>query len=326
MHAHFGATNQDQPARPECPTAPTSWRDPRTVQLVLLGSILAAGAFHCDFTIRPTQVLLTFAAGLLCQLAVDRAAGRTTRSLRSPLVTALSISILLRADSLWAHPAAAAVAIGSKYLLRVRGKHLFNPSCFGVIFALSAFPNVWVSPGQWGADVALAGWIVAAGSMVVARAARADISIGFTLTYGAALAGRVLWYGQHLAVLLHQLSNGALLLFAFFMLSDPKTIPDRPCGRVVHAVAVAALAFAFGFGLYANNALLWALFLAAPTVALWDTLWPAPQFKWANEGGIDEVLDGTVGKQADNRIGGVDDCGRDGAASGGLLRILRWQS
>ena len=57
-------------------------------------------------------------------------------------------------------PAAAALAIGSKFILRVRGKHLFNPANFGVGAALLVLPGTWISPGQWGSDVALAGWLV----------------------------------------------------------------------------------------------------------------------------------------------------------------------
>lgn len=261
------------------PPLARSWRDPRIAQLVLLGTILAIGAWHYDFSLTPGQVVLTFAAGVSAQYALDRLAGRTIRSPRSALITSLSIAILLRADSLWAHPIAAIAAIASKRLARARGKHLFNPSCFGVIFALVVIPGVWVSPGQWGQGVAIAGWIVVAGTMVVSRAARADISWSFVMFYGAALGGRVLWLGQPTAVLVHQMSGGALLLFAFFMLSDPKTIPDRRRGRVVHSAMVAVIAFALGFRFYANNALLSALILAAPAVPLWDALWPATRFQ-----------------------------------------------
>ncbi len=272
------------PGRSWFPRFTGGFRDPRTVQMVLLGSIIAAGAWRYDVGVGLTQIALTVASAILAQLFFDRLAGQRSRSIRSPLVTSLSISILLRATSLWMYPAVAVAAIGSKYIIRVRGKHLFNPSCFGVIFALSLFPGVWVSPGQWGAGVAIAGWIVAAGAIVTARAASADISASFVVLYSAGLTARVLWYGQRWAVLIHQMSNGALLLFAFFMLSDPKTIPDSRRGRTVHAAAVAAIALILQFWLYANNALLWALFLAAPAVTIWNARWPAPQFTWNSEG------------------------------------------
>ena len=58
--------------------------------------------------------------------------------------------------------------------------------------------------------------------------------------------------------------SGALLLFAFFMISDPMTTPSHPKGRAAHAALVAAIAYAWGFGLFRTNGLIWALFIAAP--------------------------------------------------------------
>lgn len=176
----------------------------------------------------------------------------------------------MRADNLWAQPAAVALAIASKFLLRVRGRHLFNPANFGVAFALLTLPRAWVSPGQWGSDVALAGWLVVLGATVTSRARRADISWMFLGFYLGALAARVAWLGQRWAVWTHQLGSGALLLFAFFMISDPITTPSHPRGRAAHAALVAAIAYAWGFGLFRTNAVLWALFVAAPMVAVWD--------------------------------------------------------
>ncbi len=260
-------------------------RDPRLLQLVFLGAILAGGALTRDFSVRPGQALLTFAAGVASQDLFGRAFGQPTVSYRSALITSLSLTILLRADNLWVHPAAAAAAVGSKYLFRIRGKHLFNPSCFGVIVALLAMPGTWVSPGQWGADVAGAGWIVALGSIVISRVRRGDMSWSFLAFYMGALALRVAWLGQSRAVWIHQFQSGALLLFAFFMISDPMTIPNDWRGRAAHAALVAAVAYAWTFWTYGTNGLVWALFLAAPAVPIWDTLWVAPKFNWLTNGG-----------------------------------------
>jgi Na+-transporting NADH:ubiquinone oxidoreductase subunit NqrB len=158
----------------------------------------------------------------------------------------------------------------------LHGKHLFNPANFGVAIALLVLPGTWISAGQWGNDVALAGWLVVLGATVASRARRADISWLFLIFYLGALAARVAWLGQHWAVWTHQLQSGALLLFAFFMISDPMTTPSHARGRAAHAALVAAIAYAWGFGLFRTNAVLWALFVAAPMVAVWDALWPAP--------------------------------------------------
>jgi enediyne biosynthesis protein E5 len=258
----------------------SAMRDVRLLQILFLGVLLGAGTWLRDFSLRPEQVLLTFIAGTIAQILCARAVGLPRTGLPSAIITCLSLSILLRADNPWAHPIVAAAAIGSKFVIRARGKHLFNPGNLGVILGLLFLPGTWTSPGQWGQDLAVAGWFVALGTVVTCRARRGDISWAFLVFHLGALAARVVWLGQSLAVFLHQLGNGSLLLFAFFMISDPMTIPNHKRGRIVHAALVAALAAFWQFGLYRQNGLLFALFLLAPTVPLWDWLWPAPKFAW----------------------------------------------
>jgi enediyne biosynthesis protein E5 len=261
--------------------------DPRLLQILFLGILLAAGAWFRDFSIRPAQIVLTFAAAVGCQGLLARITGQSSPSYRSAFITALSITLLLRSDNLFAHPIAAAAAITSKFLLRVRAKHVFNPANFGIVFALLGIRGTWISAGQWGQDVAFAAWLLVLGNLVVHRVRRADVSWSFLLIYMSVLAGRIAWLGQNAAVWTHQLSNGALLLFAFFMISDPMTIPNHPRARILHASVVAFLTYIWQFGLYRNNALIWALFAAAPLVPIWDSLWRAPQFRWVSQGGND---------------------------------------
>ena len=276
--------------------------DPRLFQILSLGILLATGAYFRDFSIRPTQVLLTFAAGLLTQTACWRLTPSKPRSLRSAIITCLSLSLLLRADNLLAHPLAAAAAISSKLIFRGRGKHLFNPATFGIIFAIVLLPGTWVSPGQWGQDVAIAGWVMMLGTVVTNRARRGDISWTFLVFYLGALALRVGYLGQRWAVWTHQLESGALLLFAFFMISDPMTGPNARRGRIAHAALVAALAYAWQFRLYHTNGLIWALFIAAPCVPLWDAIWPARKFEWTQNGGDHEIaLPHSAARDADAR-------------------------
>jgi Na+-transporting NADH:ubiquinone oxidoreductase subunit NqrB len=259
--------------------------DPRMWQILFLGILLASGAYLRDFSLSAIQIILTFTAALTAQHLSFSMRPDAPRSYRSAIITGLSLTLLLRADNLWVHPAAASAAILSKSLIRIRGKHLCNPATFGVMFAMLILPGAWVSPGQWGQDVALAGWMVALGAFVATRARRADVSWSFLLCYVGALAMRVAYLGQRWAVLDHQLMNGALLLFAFFMISDPMTSPNHPRARVIHAAMVAAIAFAWQFEFYAHNGMLWALFLAAPMVPLWDALWAAPKYQWKLSGG-----------------------------------------
>jgi Na+-transporting NADH:ubiquinone oxidoreductase subunit NqrB len=254
--------------------------DARTYQIVFLGVLLGAGALVRDFALRPEQMALTFAAGLATQLVFVRALGLQRVGFLSALITCLGLSILLRADTWWVHPLVAALAIASKFAIRAGGKHLFNPGNLGVITGVALIPGAWISPGQWGSDIASAVWVVALGALVSSRARRLDTSWVFLACYLGLVAARILWLGYDWAVFVHQLQNGALLLFAFFMISDPMTTPNHRGSRVAHAAAVAVAAFAWQYALFIPNGLVWALFLATPLVSLLDRIFRADRFNW----------------------------------------------
>jgi Na+-transporting NADH:ubiquinone oxidoreductase subunit NqrB len=271
--------------------APLPWRlhaaarrwlpqDARVLQIVFLGALLTTGVLLRDFSVQPLQVALAFAAGLATQAAWLARLGLRHKGYLSALVTCCGLSLLLRSDMLWVHPLAATLAVSSKFLLRVNGRHLYNPANFGVIAALALLPATWVSPGQWGNDLALAVWLLMLGTVVTQRARRLGIGWAFLASYLGLVALRVALLGQSCAVWWHQLGNGALLLFAFFMLSDPMTIPSRAGPRLAYAAIVALGAVAWQYVLFKPNGLLWALFLATPLVALFDRLFPGERFAW----------------------------------------------
>jgi Na+-transporting NADH:ubiquinone oxidoreductase subunit NqrB len=256
-------------------------RDARLFQIVFLATLLTIGVLARDFALLPQQMALAFMAGIATQKLWLRALRLEQRGLLSAFITCFGLSILLRADSLWMHPLAAALAISAKFVLRVNGKHVYNPANLGVILAISFLPGAWVSPGQWGQAVALAGWFVVMGAAVVWRARRSDVAWSFLACYLGLIALRVLALGQPWTIWLHQFANGGLLLFAFFMISDPMTIPNRRAARVGYAMLVAMAAFAWHFALFRTNGLVWALFLCSPLVPLIDRWWPARKFEWS---------------------------------------------
>jgi enediyne biosynthesis protein E5 len=255
-------------------------RDARALQIAFLAALLTAGVLLRDFTIQPLQVALTFVAGLATQRFWLERLGLQQRGVLSALVTCCGLALLLRSDTLWVHPLIAACAISSKFLLRIRGKHLYNPANLGVVAAISLLPGTWVSPGQWGNGLALAVWLLMLGTLVTDRARRLDISWVFVGTFLGLAALRVFLLGQSWAIWWHQLGNGALLLFAFFMISDPMTIPNRCGPRVAYAVIVALGAAAWQYVLFRPNALIWSLFLLTPLVPLLDRMWPGTRFDW----------------------------------------------
>jgi Na+-translocating ferredoxin:NAD+ oxidoreductase RnfD subunit len=122
--------------------------------------------------------------------------------------------------------------------------------------------------------------VVALGALVTRRARRWDISWMFLACWLGFVLLRVTYLGQNWGVLFHQLQSGALLLFTFFMISDPMTIPNQQRARLLYAVLVATIAFFWQYALFRPNALIWGLFLATPLVPLLDRLLPAPRFQW----------------------------------------------
>lgn len=264
-------------------------QDPRYFQIAFLSLLLAAGLFFRDFTVHPGQILLTFASGLLTQAFFLRIFKIPQAGYQSAVITCLGLSLLCRSDNLWIHPLVAGAAVGAKFLLRVRGKHLFNPANLGMVLAL-CLPGGWCSPGQWGNEVLWAGWFLCLGFWVAFRARSLQISWAFLFFYLGLLFLRMTWLGQRDAVFLHQIQSGSLLLFTFFMISDPMTIPSHWKGRLVHAGLVAGTAFLWQFKLYWFNGPIWALFLASFLVPLWDRLWPAEKPAWVPfKGGSHEV-------------------------------------
>ncbi len=256
-------------------------RDPRLYQIAALSLLLFYGWVGLKFELSFAQAAVTIAVALAVQVACTWFWKLPAFDPRSALISGLSLCLLLRSNSLWLAAAAAAVTIASKFLFRWKGKHLFNPTNFGLVFMmLFANGQIWVSPGQWGAVAFFGFFMVCLGGLVVYRAERADITIAFLLFYLALLFGRSLWLGEPMAIPSHRLESGALLLFAFFMISDPKTTPDSRAGRIVFALLVATGAAFVQFKLFRTNGLLWSLAACALTVPLLDWLLPAARYAW----------------------------------------------
>ncbi|OLP16883.1 Na+-transporting NADH:ubiquinone oxidoreductase, subunit NqrB [Leptolyngbya sp. 'hensonii'] len=201
-------------------------------------------------------------------------------SLRSALITGLGLCLLLRADHWTTVAIAAALAILSKFLFRIQGKHFFNPANFGMITVLLLTSDAWVSPGQWGEEWWYGLLFAGLGGMVLQRVGRWDTTAAFLGAYAILEAGRNFWLGWTWDVYLHKLMSGSLLLFALFMVTDPRSIPNARTARIIWALCIAGLTFVLRNQFYVSTAILWALFALSPLTLLLDRLWAAPQFSW----------------------------------------------
>jgi enediyne biosynthesis protein E5 len=254
--------------------------DPRLYQIAVLTLLLGYGIAWLDLDIDPGRALAILGTALLTQLGGTTLGGLPRFDPRSALISGLSLCLLLRTNDAWLAALTAAVAVGSKFVLRVHGKHVFNPTNFALVLMMLATGQVWVSPGQWGSVAVFAFLLASAGGLVVNRAGRADVTWTFLACYVTLLVGRSVWLGDPLAIPLHRLENGALVLFAFFMISDPRTTPDSRVGRMLFAVMVAGGAYLVQFKLFRPNALLWSLALCSLIVPLIDRLLPGPRHQW----------------------------------------------
>jgi len=256
------------------------WSDPRLYQIASLSTLLLYGLLWLHFDTSLWQIALTISTAQLTQYAGARYFTLPSFDPKSALISSLSLCLLLRTDNLAVAALAALVAIASKFLIRWKDKHVFNPTNLALTVMLASDLG-WISPGQWG-QVAWFGFLVAClGSLVVTRAARADVTLAFLGFYVSLLVTRALWLGDPLTIPLHQIESGALLIFSFFMISDPKTTPDSRTGRIVYALLVALAALYVQFGFFKPNGPLWGLIACSPLVPLIDWLFPGTRYQWS---------------------------------------------
>lgn len=255
-------------------------RDPRYYQIIVLSLLLTYGITALDFGIHWQNALLIVSTALAVQFIGTRYASLPRFDPLSPLITSMSLTLLLRTDTLWLAAIAAALAIGSKFLLRYQGKHIFNPANFALVTLMLLSDHAWVSSGQWGSTATSAFALACLGFLVLTRARRAETTIAFIIIYAAMLFGRAIWLDDPLSIPLHQVQNGALLIFAFFMISDPKTTPNTAIGRVLYAGLVAGVAYTIQFIYYQPNGPILALIMCAPAVPLIDSLLRGRIYRW----------------------------------------------
>jgi enediyne biosynthesis protein E5 len=261
-----------------------SFEDARTWQILSLGILLTYGVSILGFDQTPANIALITATALATQWLCSRSISGKPFDPLSPLITGFSLCLLLRATSPVVLAISAVLAIGSKFVLRFDGKHIFNPANFAIAVLLLS-DMAWISPARWGSRTWAAFLFVCLACLVLSRANRADIAITFLGTYIAILFARAFYLGDPLAIPLKQMQSGALLLFTFFMITDPKTTPDRRSARILFAVLVAAAAAWLQFARFMPQALMYALFFASPLVPLLDGLIrrdrPEVRFKWS---------------------------------------------
>ncbi|CAN5370296.1 hypothetical protein BH23VER1_BH23VER1_22990 [soil metagenome] len=228
------------------PQSRPGWGDPRVPFALLLTGYAAFGCAFWGFNRSVSQIVAAVIFGCALEMVLARLFHKPAR--RFPLsayISSLSIGLLLNyahSFSLLFFPVFCAIA--SKYVLTHRGAHVFNPSLFGVVAALVLGGNLYsAAPAyQWGHDAALPIFMVTAAlALFIFRVKRAPLVSSFLVFYLIQSAARAFITRHHLppaTLLAGTFSAPSLYLFTFFMITDPKTSPQRPWAQVAWALGI----------------------------------------------------------------------------------------
>ena len=245
-------------------------RDPRLHLAGVIVSLQVLGQVAFDFQLSIAQILVSLAVAGVLEVAIAFRSQHVLMWPASALLTGNGVAFVLRVpgtehgdwwsmNGWWIFAGTSAVALLSKYVVRVRGNHVFNPSNFGLVLcflllgAERADPlALWWGPLSPALVLALV-LIVAGGFLILRRLHLVGVAVGFWLAFAAgigvlAASGHTMTAAWHVGPIEGTefwwllVSSPEILVFLFFMITDPKTIPASPGGRRAYAVAVGLLA------------------------------------------------------------------------------------
>ncbi len=231
--------------------APVPWvvparTDPRIPFAIILAVYAVLGATVLGFNRSVGQMTAIVVAGCALDLALARILTRRWVLPLSAFITAASLALLLN----YAHGtplllAPVFLAIGSKYVLTFEGRHVFNPSMFGVaVSLLLTHELITAAPAyQWaGGAVGMSAFLVmAALTLFVFRIGRGPLIVSFLVFYALQTALRAWVLRFHMPgdmLFLGTLGSPPFFLFTFYMITDPMTSPRTARGQVAFAAAL----------------------------------------------------------------------------------------
>lgn len=258
--------------------------DARHYQVLFQLTFLLFGMFALGWEISLLRLNIIILTCLGIQALFIQFISKDWTGLKSALITSMSICLMMQANSVWTFVLAAVIGISSKFIIRIKGRHIFNPANFGILVALLATGDAWVSPGQWGSSGLLLMLVGCLGLIVLLKVKRLDTAFAFLLVFlGLNYVRNVLYLGWPSDFFFHQLNTGSLLLFSFFMITDPMATPLSRKARIIWAAMVAVLAWWLSTKAFIHTAPLWALISLSPLVPVFNWLMPGEKFRWSKE-------------------------------------------
>lgn len=247
--------------------------DPRLTAPIVISLILIGAHWSFGILGGYDAIGVAVLSAIGTELVLSRLLLGRRRHFASAYISGISISILVRSPVLWPYALGAVLSIASKYVLRVRGRHIWNPSNFGICALLFLAPFA-VAPlsVQWGNNLwpMLVIWVV--GLITVWRAHRAHVTVAYVVSFVFfAFLRSLIIHGSFLAEVA-PLTGPMYQLFALFMVTDPKTTVSSRRGAVLVAFLVALVEALLRLNevIYAP---FYALFLVGPAALLVEMWW-----------------------------------------------------
>jgi Na+-translocating ferredoxin:NAD+ oxidoreductase RnfD subunit len=238
-----------------------------------LGPILITGilvAAHLSFGILEgySRTGIAIAVAIGAELILGRLTYGRFPHLASAYITGISVGILVRSPFLWPYVLASVISIVSKYVLRYKGQHLWNPSNFGVSAVLFLAPaTVSLLSIQWGNTLwpMVVIWVL--GAVIVWRVGRLHISATYVASFLLFSLVRSAVTGNPWLASVAPITGPMYQLFIFFMVTDPRTTVRSYRGQliVVFVVAFVEMLLRLAEVVYAP---FYALFLVGPASLL----------------------------------------------------------
>lgn len=267
----------------------TLFKDARYFQIIFQSIFLGYGIFYLGWKADWWLYATYFGVSIVTQFVFEIIeAGpsllfwrRFRGGLPSVIISSFGLSLLLKTNFLEIAALAAFVSIASKFLIKINGKHIFNPSALGIVAAIFLTDKAWFSPGQWGSSTVILFGVCCLGIIVVTRVQKLDTSLAFLGTFAGLLFIRqILFLGWPVDFFVQSISTGSLLLFSFFMITDPKTTPNHAMARIIWSMLVAGVAFYLATFKFINGAPVWVLVCLQPLVPVFDKIFKARKFEW----------------------------------------------
>src|SRR5437660_9808168 len=200
--------------------------DPRYLISFLITLVLIVGEARYGILGGYARLVITLSVCTVTELVLSRLVRGRFVNIQSAYITGISLALLIkpRADLLWPFALGSFLAIASKYVLQVRGQHLWNPSNFAIsLLVLLAPASVAILSHQWGNDLATNAVIWCFGLLIASRVRMLHVTLTYVACFVALALVRSSIVGGPLLAEIAPLTGPMYQLCIFFMITDPKT-------------------------------------------------------------------------------------------------------